>query len=154
MKQLLSSGFRPVLRPEAEMLLRLRSPNDDTAKVRTKLREAGLCPTRTRMALSALLFSKGDRHVTAEGRGLVHGGSAFFAARAYSSCSQRAISPPMTPPTIGATQNSQSDPSAALPPKMAVAVERAGFTDAINLRVIVQPLQKGPPANVPKGIRR
>ena len=66
MRQLLSSGFRPVLRPEAEMLLRLRSPNDDTAKVRTKLREAGLCPTRTRMALSALLFSKGDRHVTAE----------------------------------------------------------------------------------------
>ena len=66
MKQLLSSGFRPVLRPEAEMLLRLRSPNDDTAKVRTKLREAGLCPTRTRMALSAPLFSKGDRHVTAQ----------------------------------------------------------------------------------------
>ena len=32
MRQLLSSGFRPVLRPEAEMLLRLRSPNDDTAK--------------------------------------------------------------------------------------------------------------------------
>jgi len=66
MKQLLSSGFRPVLRPEAEMLLRLRSPNDDTAKLRTKLREAGLRPTRTRLALSALLFSKGDRHVTAE----------------------------------------------------------------------------------------
>ena len=103
-----------------------------TQPCRTKLREAGLCPTRTRMALSALLFSKGDRHVTAEGRGLVHGGSAFFAARAYSSCSQQAISPPMTPPTIGATQNSQSDPSAALPPKMAVAVERAGFTDALS----------------------
>jgi Fur family iron response transcriptional regulator len=66
MKQLLSSGFRSVLRPEAEMLLRLRSPNDDTAKVRTKLREAGLRPTRTRIALNALLFSKGDRHVTAE----------------------------------------------------------------------------------------
>ena len=58
MKQLLSSGFRSVLRPEAEMLLRLRSPNDDTAKVRTKLREAGLRPTRTRIALNALLFSK------------------------------------------------------------------------------------------------
>jgi len=51
---------------------------------------------------------------------------------AYSSCSQRAISPPMTPPTIGATQNSQSDPSATPPPKMAVAVERAGFTDALS----------------------
>lgn len=66
MKQLLSSGFRPVMRPEAEMLLRLCSPNDDAAKVRTKLREVGLRPTRTRIALSALLFSKGDRHVTAE----------------------------------------------------------------------------------------
>ena len=66
MKQLLSSGFRPVLSPEAEMLLRLRNPKDDTAKVRTKLREVGLRPTRTRIALSALLFSKGDRHVTAE----------------------------------------------------------------------------------------
>jgi hypothetical protein len=66
MKQLLSSGFRPVLRPEAEMLLRPRSPNDDTAGVRTKLREAGLRPTRTRVALGILLFSKGNRHVTAE----------------------------------------------------------------------------------------
>ena len=65
-RQLLSSGFRPVLRPEAEMLLRLRSPNDNAAKLRTKLREAGLRPTRTRMALSELLFSQGDRHVTAE----------------------------------------------------------------------------------------
>jgi hypothetical protein len=34
----------------------------------------------------------------------------------------KAISPPMTPPTIGATQNSQSDPSATPPPKMEVAV--------------------------------
>jgi Fur family transcriptional regulator, iron response regulator len=66
MRQLLSSGFRPVLRPEAEMLLRLGSPNDETGRVRTKLREVGLRPTRTRIALSALLFSKGDRHVTAE----------------------------------------------------------------------------------------
>jgi Fur family transcriptional regulator, iron response regulator len=66
MKQLLSSGFRPVLRHEAEMLPRLGSPNNDTAKMRTKLREAGLRPTRTRIALRALLFSKGDRHVTAE----------------------------------------------------------------------------------------
>jgi hypothetical protein len=53
MKQLLSSGFRPVLRPEAEMLLRLGSPNDDTRRVRTKLREVGLRPTRTRIALRA-----------------------------------------------------------------------------------------------------
>jgi hypothetical protein len=38
----------------------------------------------------------------------------------------------MMPPTIGATQNSQSEPSATPPPKMAVAVERAGFTDALS----------------------
>ncbi len=31
-----------------------------------KLRQAGLRPTRQRMALGALLFSAGDRHVTAE----------------------------------------------------------------------------------------
>src|SRR5215831_5922333 len=74
----------------------------------------------------------------------------LFAARAYSSCSQRAISPPMTPPTIGATQNSQSDPSAAPPPKMAVAVERAGFTDALStgmatrwMKVSVNPMAIG-----------
>lgn len=33
----------------------------------TRLREAGLRPTRQRLALAALLFAKGDRHVTAEG---------------------------------------------------------------------------------------
>jgi len=38
----------------------------------------------------------------------------------------------MTPPTIGATQNSQSDDSAAPPPKIAVAVERAGLTEALE----------------------
>ena len=38
----------------------------------------------------------------------------------------------MTPPTIGATQNSQSEPQASAPPKIAVAVERAGFTDAFD----------------------
>ena len=73
-----------------------------------------------------------------------------FCARAYSSCSQRAIKPPMTPPTIGATQNSQSDPSATPPPKMAVAVERAGFTDALStgmatrwMKVSVNPMAIG-----------
>lgn len=34
--------------------------------MRTKLRQVGLRPTRPRVALSALLFAKGDRHVTAE----------------------------------------------------------------------------------------
>ena len=35
-------------------------------RVRTKLREVGLLPTRTRIALGSLLFTSGDRHVTAE----------------------------------------------------------------------------------------
>src|SRR5215831_20862080 len=46
-------------------------------------------------------------------------------------CSQRAIKPPITPPTIGATQNSHTQESAMPPPKIAVAVERAGLTDAL-----------------------
>ena len=34
--------------------------------VREMLRKAGLRPTRQRLALAGILFSKGDRHVTAE----------------------------------------------------------------------------------------
>ena len=34
--------------------------------LRAKLREAGLRPTRQRVALGWLLFAKGDRHITAE----------------------------------------------------------------------------------------
>jgi Fur family iron response transcriptional regulator len=34
--------------------------------MRTKLREVGLRPTQARVALSSLLFAKGDRHLTAE----------------------------------------------------------------------------------------
>ncbi len=34
--------------------------------LRGKLKQAGLRPTRQRMALGLLLFSKGDRHLTAE----------------------------------------------------------------------------------------
>jgi Fur family iron response transcriptional regulator len=34
--------------------------------VKAKLREVGLRPTRQRLALGWLLFSKGDRHITAE----------------------------------------------------------------------------------------
>ena len=40
--------------------------------------------------------------------------------------------PPITPPTIGATQNSQSVSSAWAPPKIAVAVERAGLSEAFD----------------------
>lgn len=38
----------------------------DTAKLGNKLRDAGLRPTRQRLSLAHLLFSKGDRHVSAE----------------------------------------------------------------------------------------
>lgn len=34
--------------------------------MRTRLRDAGLRPTRQRLALGWLLFQKGDRHITAE----------------------------------------------------------------------------------------
>lgn len=37
-----------------------------TEAVRRMLRDAGLRPTRQRLALAELLFAKGDRHVTAE----------------------------------------------------------------------------------------
>jgi Fur family transcriptional regulator, iron response regulator len=36
------------------------------AKLRDKLRKAGLRPTRQRVSLGWLLFAKGDRHITAE----------------------------------------------------------------------------------------
>src|ERR1051325_5830760 len=52
--------------------------------------------------------------------------------QAVSSCSHLAIRPPMMPPTIGATQNSQSEPQASAPPKITVAVERAGLTEALE----------------------
>ena len=38
-----------------------------TAGLTARLREAGLRPTRQRIALGQLLFAPGDRHVTAEG---------------------------------------------------------------------------------------
>ena len=49
--------------PEQQMILRLRSSAN---QMRTRLREVGLRPTRTRIALGSLLFAKGDRHVSAE----------------------------------------------------------------------------------------
>lgn len=48
------------------------STNDDTnlefsgSEIESRLRAAGLRPTRQRCALGALLFGSGDRHVTAE----------------------------------------------------------------------------------------
>ena len=47
------------------MFLQLRNP-DFASQMRTRLRQAGLRPTRTRVALSSFLFARGDRHVSAE----------------------------------------------------------------------------------------
>ena len=41
--------------------------NGQNRDVRTRLTSVGLRPTRQRLALAELLFSKGDRHVSAEG---------------------------------------------------------------------------------------
>jgi Fur family transcriptional regulator, iron response regulator len=65
MKQSSSSAFRSGSDFEEAMASRVRSP-DLARDMITKLRAAGLRPTRTRVALSSLLFAKGDRHVTAE----------------------------------------------------------------------------------------
>ena len=43
-----------------------RDAGDDQGDVRATLRKAGLRPTRQRMALAGILFSRGHRHVTAE----------------------------------------------------------------------------------------
>lgn len=39
---------------------------DETTRTEARLRQAGLRPTRQRMALASLLYAKGDRHVTVE----------------------------------------------------------------------------------------
>ncbi|RYE40686.1 MAG: transcriptional repressor, partial [Hyphomicrobiales bacterium] len=39
---------------------------DHSKQTEAKLRQAGLRPTRQRMALADLLYAKGDRHVTVE----------------------------------------------------------------------------------------
>jgi Fur family transcriptional regulator, iron response regulator len=60
-----SADFDPASASEAKLLARLRS--DDMAnQMRERLRELGLRPTRTRVALSNILFAKGDRHISAE----------------------------------------------------------------------------------------
>jgi Fur family transcriptional regulator, iron response regulator len=65
MKQSSSSAFRSGSHFEEAMTSRVRSA-DLASDMITRLRAAGLRPTRPRVALSALLFAKGDRHVTAE----------------------------------------------------------------------------------------
>lgn len=39
---------------------------EETAEIGERVREAGLRPTRQRVALASLLFAKGDRHLSAE----------------------------------------------------------------------------------------
>jgi Fur family iron response transcriptional regulator len=39
---------------------------DEATRTEARLRQAGLRPTRQRMALASLLYAKGDRHVTVE----------------------------------------------------------------------------------------
>jgi Fur family iron response transcriptional regulator len=66
MKQSPSSNFRRGLGREQEMIFLWPRGPELASHLRTKLRQVGLRPTRTRVALSALLFAKGDRHVSAE----------------------------------------------------------------------------------------
>ncbi len=42
------------------------NPGHDDQDIRSRLTSVGLRPTRQRLALASLLFSKGDRHVSAE----------------------------------------------------------------------------------------
>jgi Fur family iron response transcriptional regulator len=39
---------------------------DQTIKTEARLRQAGLRPTRQRLALASLIYAKGDRHLTVE----------------------------------------------------------------------------------------
>ena len=55
----------PTFRPKGGIFPRLRSPYF-VSRMKIKLREVGLRPSQARVSLSALLFGKGDRHVTAE----------------------------------------------------------------------------------------
>jgi Fur family iron response transcriptional regulator len=66
MKQPPSSNFRRGSGREQEMMFLWPRGPELASHMRTKLRQVGLRPTRPRVALSALLFAKGDRHVTAE----------------------------------------------------------------------------------------
>ncbi len=45
---------------------RVMEPSQATSVLTERLRAVGLRPTRQRLALTRLLFAKGDRHVTAE----------------------------------------------------------------------------------------
>lgn len=60
---LLQKGFAPVTKPYYVTAMATIRP---FSRVLDRLTEAGLRPTRQRMALARLLFESGDRHVSAE----------------------------------------------------------------------------------------
>jgi Fur family transcriptional regulator, iron response regulator len=66
MNQSPASSFRRGSGPEQEMTFLWPRSLELASHLKAKLRQVGLRPTRPRVALSALLFAKGDRHVTAE----------------------------------------------------------------------------------------
>src|SRR3954453_16703077 len=78
-----------------------------------------LCSAPLREELGAALRPGRERH------GLV-------GPPTYAACSHLQKAPPMTPPMIEATQHNHHDPSAAEPPKIAVAVDRAGLSEALD----------------------
>ena len=59
------AGFDWASASGLEMLARLPS-GEMATQMRKRLREIGLRPTRTRVALGNILFAKGDRHISAE----------------------------------------------------------------------------------------
>src|SRR5579864_1353077 len=117
-------------------LARLVRPRSDRAAL-FQLRRQAVGPHAVGPAAAlgqCLLLSRIARSKT---RTPAHGRGSLFIECAYgcfiSGCSHREIRPPTTPPRIGATQNSHSDVSAMPPPKIAVAVERAGLTEAFEI---------------------
>jgi hypothetical protein len=65
MKVASPAGFDRALASGPEMLACLRS-EAIASQMKKRLRELGLRPTRTRVALAIILFSRSDRHVSAE----------------------------------------------------------------------------------------
>jgi Fur family transcriptional regulator, iron response regulator len=65
MKESFHAGLDEASASESKMLAGQRS--DEMAnQMRRRLRDLGLRPTRTRVALGNILFAKGDRHISAE----------------------------------------------------------------------------------------
>jgi Fur family transcriptional regulator, iron response regulator len=65
MKDSSHAAFDEASASESKMLAR-RSSDEMANQMRGRLRDLGLRPTRTRIALGNILFAKGDRHISAE----------------------------------------------------------------------------------------